>query len=293
MRKVKIKVFAFFILITSIIFYGCYAKEEVNIKKDKNTNGTDDCKLNIEDIKKNYSEDEKILNIVKINEDYILVESQRETYSNKFVLYNLKTGDRDIMPTGIEFVKLEKVENENHIVFLSSGINSECVFRKFPYYIRCIRVKNDIESTNDFIAIEEDKYFKINETISAGSKNCCRLSDIVVTLDGLQVLFEPIPGQEALFYAADTDIPETIIYYDEDKKQMLIEMKDTQIGNSLKGTKEISTEKNGYINSLRIAEKEKNIQLIVNIEDFAEEYIAKIKKIDGLPFFEIRFISKR
>ncbi|WP_069650131.1 hypothetical protein [Caloranaerobacter ferrireducens] len=223
-----------------------------------------------------------------------MVESQRETYSNKFVLYNLKTGDRDIMPTGIEFVKLEKVENENYIVFLSSGKNSECVFRKFPYYIRCIRIKNDIESTNDFIALEEDKYFKINETISAGSKNCCSLSDIIVTLDGLQVLFEPIPGQEALFYAADTDIPETIIYYDEDKKQMLIEMKDTQIGNSLKEIKEISTKKNRYINSLRITEKEKNIQLIVNIEDFTEEYIAKIKKIpSGLPFFEIRFRSKR
>ncbi|WP_176718841.1 hypothetical protein [Caloranaerobacter ferrireducens] len=51
MRKSKIKVFIFFILIISIIFYGCYVNEGVNAKKDKNTNGTDDYKLNIEDIK--------------------------------------------------------------------------------------------------------------------------------------------------------------------------------------------------------------------------------------------------
>ncbi|MEW6172756.1 MAG: hypothetical protein AB1510_06760 [Bacillota bacterium] len=170
------------------------------------------------------------MSIHRINENYVLVESQRPTFANKFELFNLANGDRDTMPTWPEFVTLEKVESENHIVFLSSGKNSECVFGNFPYLIRCVRVKNDVKSTDDFTAIREDKYFKLDEQVSSGSKGYAQLSDIVVTLNGIQVLFKPISGHEADFYAAATDIPETKISYDRDKNRMIFHIAETQIG---------------------------------------------------------------
>lgn len=294
MYKRKLMVLIMVLLVVNIILVGCAVveKEQINTSENKKENiNSGNYKLTIEDIKKNYTE-EKILNIEQINDEYVLVESQRETCANKFELYNLRTGDKDIMPTMPEFVTLEKIENENHIVFLSSGRNSECCFGTFPYLIRCIRVKSDIESTDDFIALHEDKYFKLSEPVSSGSKGCSVLSDIIVTLDSIQVLFEPIPGQEAQFYAAATDIPVTSIYYDEDKNQMIIEMKIAHIGNIFKEKKEILTEKNKYIGSIQIVQSEEDVKLIIDIEDIAREYIAKIKRIPkGLPFFEISFRS--
>lgn len=278
----------------AILFFSmsCTAvnNKRTNTSENNEISKLSNYKLTIEDVKKTYTE-EKILNIVQVNDEYVLVESQRETCVNIFELYNLKTGDKDIMPTRTEFVTLEKIENENYIVFLSSGKNSESAFGTFPYYIRCIRTKNDVKSTDDFIALIEDKYYKLSYSVSSGSKECDLLSDIIVTLDSIQVLFKPIPGQEAQFFAANTDIPVMRTYYVEDKNQMIIEMKKTQVSDIFKEKKEILTGKNRYIDSIRVVQDKENVKLIIDLEDYTREYITKVKRVPEGCFFEIRFKS--
>jgi hypothetical protein len=248
-------------------------------------------KLTTDEIKSRYGPDQKILSMHEIGDGHVLVESQRPTFANVFELFNLATGNRDVMPTPTEFVTLECIENENHIVFLSSGKNSECIFGNFPYLIRCVRVKTKADSKDDFnfMPIFQDKYFNLGEEISSGSKSgCSQLSDVIITLDGIQALFKPLPGREDLFYAAATDIPETKIFTD--KSRMVIQIADTQIGGKLKDKMVLPAGENQYLTSLKVTKDGRDIELTVTLKEVAREYTAKIERLpNGLPYFEVAF----
>ena len=254
-------------------------------------------KLTPDDIKKRY-EDAEIKNIQNINTDFILVESQKETFSNRFDLYDLKTGEMDILPTMPEYATLEKAENENYFIFLSSGRNSESPFSKFPYLIKCFRIKRDIDKENDFITVYEDRYFNLNEAVQAGSKAGSLLSDINITFDGFEVLFKPSQGRKMDFYADATDIPPTKTSYDKNKNQMIFEIGTDQLVKGLKISVKINTDNNQYISSYEIIRKDDVTQIAVNLRDTAKRYTAKIKRLpngsmpDGFSVLSVEFAGE-
>lgn len=256
-----------------------------SINRDEENNND---RLTIDEIKKQYT-DSKILSIHKIDDRFVLIESQKETFANVFELYDLDSGDKDIMPTMAEYVSLKEMIDENNFIFLSSGKNSESSIGVFPYLIKFSRVKSDINSTDDFIEISEEKYFGLNESISSGSKgDCSILSDIIVTLGSIQVLFEPIPGQEAGFYAADSDIPKTTTIYSEETREMVVEMEVSEISNQLEEGK-IDTQKNDYVDFIKVEKSNKVIKLILGISPEAEKYMMEKKRISKGVYFEISF----
>lgn len=107
----------------------------------------------------------------------------------------------DILPTMPQYVKLEEIIDPNNIVFLSTGKNSESAYQTFPYIIRCIRTREDSERNDDFISYTENKYFKLDEEVATEFGKKGVLSRLVVTLEGVEILFKPVPGDEANFYA--------------------------------------------------------------------------------------------
>ena len=114
--------------------------------------------------------------------------------------------------------------------------------------------------------------------------------DIVITLDGFEVMFEPMNGDDSGFYTAATDIPPTKTSYNEEKKQMTFELTTNQIGNKFKNNKKVDVEGNQYISSFEINQKNNMTYLIVGIKDITKEYMVKMNKLpDQLPYFSVSF----
>jgi hypothetical protein len=234
--------------------------------------------LTIEDVKKKYT-DTKIKDIREINKNFVLVESQQETWAHKFDVINLKTGELDTLPTMPEFVTLEDIESENSFIFLASGKNCECPFGSFPYRIKCVRVKNDKKDQSNFIAIKEEKYFKLDESVESGSKSESILSAVVPTLNGFQVLFKPIPGKEDIYYADASDIPPTKTTYNKENKELIFQIDTVKLDGSLKLRKKLTTPDSIYFNFIVIEENNGKINIIVSLIDNVDEYIVRNKRL--------------
>lgn len=282
------KRFALFLILITLmgsftILGGCSDKSAVSITSQEKP------KLTIDEIKKKYT-DTHIKDIRSIGDNYILVESQQETLSNRFDLYNLSTGDMDTMPKGDEFVTLERIENENYIVLLSSGKNSESPFTKAPYLINCIRIKNEIDKADDFIALSEDKYLPLDYSIELGSKAETQITDMKVDFDGVEVLFGAIKGNEVGFYADDTDIPPIKTYYDKDKNQFTFEINCRELSDKVKAAKKATLSDNQYISAYEISRSDDKFYLSLTLKDTAKQYLFKIVKLpDGTPYFKVSF----
>ena len=286
-------------LLSSIIFNGCIDDntKTVNTTPNEKVNITeqDTFKFTIDEIKKKYTED-KIQNIIQFKDGYVLVESIIETVGNRFELYNLKTGEINTLPKSqFGYASLEKVINENYFILLSDGKDEDGPFGKFPYLIHCIRIKNDSNKDDNFIALYEDKYFNLDETVQSGSKEWDVMSDVIVTLDGLQVLFSPINGNEAGFYTDATDIPHTKTSYDKDKSQITFEIGTNQLGEKLKGMNKVILDDNQFISSYEIKQKDNKVYLVVEVKDLTKEYMVKIMRLpEGeLPYFSVIFRGKQ
>ena len=245
-------------------------------------------KLTLDDIKKNYT-DAKILNITNINTDFILVESKRDTFASEFDLYNLKTGDMEVLPTTTEYVTLKKVVNENYFVFEDSGKNSESPFSSFPRILNCIRTSNGTNRSDNFTTIYENEYYDLNRSVSSGSKEGNVLSVINLTFDGFEVMFKPKSTDDIGFYADATDIPPTTTAYDSSTNKFTLEISTSLLGETIKPNVDINTDDNLYISSYRIEQKNNKIYIIASLRSTAKKYIMKNNGGEYFPYFSVDF----
>jgi hypothetical protein len=294
MRKVIAALMVLILILVNVFIIGC-TPESSNSENKGNTElarTTESAfKITLDDIKGRYSDsDVKIKNIQNIGQEWVLVQSQKETFADKFDIYNLRTGDMDSIQEGFEYVTLEKVVNENYFVFLSSGKNSESIYGDFPHLINSIRIKNELNAGNDFISFNEDKYFKLDYSVSSGSKEHAVLSEIIVTFDGFEVMFGPRNDNDMEFYIDATDIPQTKTSYNKDKKQMIFELATDQIGSKFKNRKKIDVDGNQFISSLEISRKDNKTYLTVGIKEITKEYMVKKNHLPNqLPYFSVSF----
>lgn len=294
MRKITSFFMVLFLLLISIFLFSCSpeSSKSVSLPSTEQTTANESIqKITLDEIKEKYSDsDVRIKNIQNIGKEWVLVQSQRETFADRFDIYNLETGDMDIIQEGFEFVTLEKVVNENYFVFLSSGKNSESIFSSFPYLINSVRIKNELNEADDFISFSQDKYFDLAYSVNSGSKEHDVLSDIIVTLDGFEVLFEPLKEKEVYFYADATDIPPTKTLFDKDKKQITFELTTNHIGGKLKNKQKINVEDNQFISSIEISLKDSKTYIVVGIKDATKEYMIKKNKLPNqFPYFSVSF----
>jgi len=244
-----------------------------------------------------YHSTDGIMSTQMIGEDYLLVEHQVPTYSNKFYIHNLATGDVDVMPTYSYFVTLEEVINENHIVFRANGKNSESVIGQFPFLITCIRDKVDPDRIDDYSEITTDLYLPLGTATTSGSKPSDQLSEIVVTYNDIRLLFTPKPGQEVGFFAAETDIPVTRIEYDIEDQVFLVHLENADLDptfiDQIKGINEQT-----YIQDVEVIRTKNDLIIAIRLVEGELMYQPSIKRtyrqIDGddsLPYLQIEFKS--
>ncbi|SHH85750.1 hypothetical protein SAMN02745135_02433 [Caloranaerobacter azorensis DSM 13643] len=294
LERTIMKIKLFIIVMSLFIVSGCTMNDDrkVNSVQESGKN-----LLTIEEIKKEYdASDSEIVNITKFKRndtDYILIESQEPTLSNRFELINLKTGDRDILPSEDCFIESYEVINENYIVLLANGKHSESALRTAPFEIHCIRNTENVNCNYDFIARHKDIDFPIDKKVFLGSKVNEIIAEIETTLNGIQIMFKPQKGFEPMFYAAFIDVPNTEINYNEEKNQLIICFKDTKIDSNLYKHKSENIKENYYFESIEFYEKYDNSYIRINLKEPSKFFNVKTFNLydSKYPCIEIRFKS--
>ena len=256
-------------------------------------------KLTLDQIQQSYAKtDEKIISIKEYG-NYILVESNPPNSPTFFTLYDLKTGDKDIV-TNIEYrIDSERTKyiDKNHIILYAKGTNSVYAFQTFPFEIHCMRGSENTGSSSDFISNYKDIKLPIAEQISLGGKGKEEVIDIRVSVNGLQVCFGPQSSDDALFGAAYVDSPSTDISYDETKGEFTLKFKDTRFAKTYADISSLPYN-NAYIKSLDLKESENSAIITIKLNAAAKYYIGKKDSIAfdmlnslAIPYMDIQFFN--
>lgn len=215
--------------------------------------------------------------------EYLLVEYTRDNGCTYFDWYNLKTGDKDVLPVWNTHSTLKKIVNENNIVFYTDGKNiSDSEYKAFPFIYECIRKKEILNYEDDFYAKKVDRYLYTNEPSEFGSKSHEVLDDIKLTFQGIEILFTPMKGYEMEFDAGTPTIPPVKTTFIEKNNQFIIEFNDTKIGDKLHD--KLASYDNFFIKSLNIKEYSNNTKIIITLKDKAKYYNAKEVHVSGEGF---------
>lgn len=242
----------------------------------------------------------EITSTTEIGGDYLLVEFDLKTSTNRFSLYNLKTGIGDNLP--IQDVTLLKVVSENYFIFEVRGEYTDTALRFFPAIVRCFRLSNE-EGDENFRTINEDEYFELARSVEAGDpgKSECVLSAISVTFDGIEGIFEPFDSQESAdaFYVPSTYIPPITTSYDADSNQFTMEIEVNHLEENFVLGKEIKTDDNAYISSYKIEQAENLVTIQLTLRTNVQRYQIGVTKVqygddllDGFPYFHLNFVSQ-
>lgn len=261
-------------------------KSHVNLKDKEGLNsGT---VLSLEQIKEKYTEN-SLGKLIKTYDykNYILVEYLNNGGYQCFDLYNLETGDRDEMYLGCN-AEVFSFASGDRIEFMSDGTHQASGRKYFPYYAVYTRAKEITGSETDFNYGKRELYKSISEGVEFGSKRNEMISDLKVTLMGLELAFAPQKGKESEFYAGNIFIPVMKTSYDQNKNQLIIELVDTLVSQELLSKK--FKEQNSYIDSVQIKEKDVNSLVIINLKNDAQYYTAEDGSCEKFPY--VRFIFK-
>lgn len=263
-------------------------------KKAENTYGNLD-KMTIDDVKANYTGGGagQIVNLTTYGEQYVLVEYTYGSYRQFWDFYNLKTGDKDILP--VNNAKLNKIIDTNDIRFITDGIYAFGVnVREFPKVVECIRDGEVMGYDRDFIQIPSSFYIQIDQAFDMGEKRKETIVDIKVSLKGIEVLFESRKGMEAEFYAGSTTVPYTKTRYDKEKNQFIIEFEDVDIDNKLDISK--INQQNRYIESINIERNDLNTIMVIDLKDTAKYYMIDSSRleptVDDFPCLNFNFANE-
>jgi hypothetical protein len=277
------------------MFSGCNSKG-TKTNPPAESNGKIENKVTLDEIKKGYSDtDEKILNIQEYG-SYILVESQAPTFANKFTFYNLKTGDKDILPKGADFIDSAKIVDENHIILYAKGTNSESPLEVFPFEIECVRDAENINSEGDFFAVYRDYKLPVDKKLSLKGKQKVQISDIRVTVNGLQVCFGPQIPDDPGFYADYTDAPSMDMFFNRDNREFSITFKDTILGKPYEGKASLPYS-NTYIKSMKLSRMGDSTVITMQLNKAAVYYkgskdsIFEYGEDIDIPYIDIQFFG--
>lgn len=266
-------------------------KEELQAEKTTKNND----KLTLDDVKSKYTggENGQIVNVTTYNQ-FALIEYINSANLHCYDWYNLKTGDKDILPIYGNNAKLEGIKNENDIWFTTDGVCTLNGHRYFPAIIRCYRAQEVTGYDGDFHMLINNLYMKIDQQFNMGVKSNETIADIKVSLKGVEVLFEPMKGKEDTFYAAYTTVPPTKTSYDIAKNRFIIEFQNTNIDKAYNKSK--INEQNRYLSSIDIKRDGLNTILTINLKDTAKYYTIDFTHlepgIDDFPCLQFNFAKE-
>lgn len=214
---------------------------------------------------------ENIVSEYIVDDNYVLVETKKDSYAPRFDLWNKQTNEVANLPTMPNYATVEDIINENCIIFITSGQNSESVSLDFPYYIKCFRVN---DGRDIFWQVTERKKFSLDEKTRAGSDRECVLEAIDFSYDSINLCFKPKTIDDPYYSADIIDIPLTDISYDVQAMALNIELKNCTRDNNCLACDDI-LDFNPYITSYKIVEVGNALQVVLYLSNLTTGYFAE------------------
>lgn len=240
----------------------------------QNESGTQEKKLTIEDIKKNYT-DRPIKDIISIKEDFVLVEWQYDPRdASRFDLYNLKTGEINFVYGTHYYVKIHKIVDEDRIIFLADGKNHINHYWEFPFFEDCRRV----EDSEKFIHFKEKKYFAIEDSVQFGCDKDQVIIDFGVRYHELEIVFGPQSKDTVAYIAGGgPSIPPVKTHFDKTDKKFILTFEGTKVADDLKDYFVIYEEFFYDFTSLALKEEGNNTKVVLGLKDSVKFYTGNIQ----------------
>lgn len=207
----------------------------------------------------------------EIDENNFLIRTRQETFSDGYFIYTLSTDSWFVLPTGVDYVETYEIMDKNNIRFFMEGTNSESNYHDVPFIIDCKKAINS-EDEIYYMGLEKNEFFSLQKNIDFGGKSGHQLNDIVITLGGIQFSFGPQDENDPGYFAAYTIVPYTDISYNEASNEFIITFSDTILDKSINKSVLNTVDNNAYIKLIEVNEYEGDVKVIINFEQFSEEY---------------------
>ncbi|WP_074954325.1 hypothetical protein [Alicyclobacillus macrosporangiidus] len=172
------------------------------------------------------------------------------------------------LPTSKYFTTLMEVRDDTDILLMATGENDIDASVDFPFVMHCYRM----DAKSPFFEVDEPYYAPLNQPESFGDKKTERLSEVRLTVDGLQAAFAPAPGKESSFWAGATGIPDTKTSYDKSSGEMAIRFLNTALALD---PKRLAGEQNEFIRSVSVKTDGADTVLHVRLKPEVGWYTAK------------------
>ncbi|WP_372998478.1 hypothetical protein [Lutispora sp.] len=247
--------------------------------------------LSLEDIQKIYKEDVNGTFVKAVPyKKHMLVEYKKDS-ATYYDWFNTETGDRDLLPVWDTNARLKIIQDENSLLFISDGFHIPSGYSGPPFLILCERKKEQIDSVDDFFARKIDKYFRIEESVAFGGKSEARVSDIRVTLTGIELLFEAADPDNPMNMAWTLPLPYMMTTYIEEKSEFLIKFHNTEIDVKALNQKLKTAYENQFIASVEVLEEKPSCVISIHLKKLAKYYhLSELRLSEyGLPVAILSF----
>lgn len=121
-----------------------------------------------------------------------------------FTWYDFASGRSYRLPVGpLTEARVVQILGATDITLLNLGSDCDCNYLPFPYELHCGRAT----TTSAFTCDVEKTYFPVGSAVRFGSKPGEVLTQVTLTLDGVELAFGPEPGKTVEFMADYTSVP--------------------------------------------------------------------------------------
>lgn len=208
--------------------------------------------------------------IEAFNEYFYMIKTERETFADGYLVYDLRDQKLYLMPLGIGYASSYDIVDESTIIFQMTGENSESNYHDVPYALMCFKVVN-AQGVVEYTSVISKKIVPLEETIDFGGKSDHVLSSLILTLNGIQLGFSPQNSDDVYYYADYTIPPYTQTTYNTADHSFTLHLKDTIIGNELVTGKQVVAADNQYIEALDITQNGEDINVMIKFKSH-EDY---------------------
>lgn len=203
----------------------------------------------------------------------------------RFIWYDLASGHAYPLPAGyFTQVKVVQVLGPTDITLLNLGTVADGSMWPFPFEYRCTRAN----STSAFACETVDVYFPVTTAVRFGSKPNEVLTEVVYTVDGVEVAFGPERGRLDEFWADYTYIPPVRTGFDSANHTFTLTFQDAVPAHGLK----LPRGGNTFIRSTSLRAAGRNLVLSLALRPTVARYFTGTVEWGPLPpppFLELRF----
>lgn len=217
------------------------------------------------------------------NDHFYMIKTEKETLADGYFVYNANEEKIYVMPLGISYVSSYEIVDESNIIFHMTGENSESNYHDVPYVVNCFKAVN-AEGIVEYTSVIGKKITPLEAPVDFGGKSDHVLSEVIFTLNGVQLGFSPQNSDDAYYYADYTIPPYTQISYDEASHSMTLNLKDTIMSNALIRT---VSSKNQYIEAFDFAKNGDDLILKIKFkkhEDYKQLKFYSVEIVNTLNY---------